>query len=412
MSPEKNSLAEHTMEFGRFHFVYQGDCCSVGGGKRLRVVSTTANVSACEEHCLSEPGCSHISRRSTGMCALCGSCTLRQHSGHFYSYSREPMPSPVDRIVPLLQGNYSTELYGAPDRVDASTIRLIWLQLLPDAVLRMIARLGGVCKYESGYPWRPFLASLDLSANPLDAAWVSWERAQTGGSPVGNSSWIEVTHCSQGQGRVGARGFGWQFGPMWLYAAPGSGVSINVGRTVIMSYTDAARLLRRVYPSALECACEPGCEFGLRATSVGSNNATQRNGSSCISSAYWQTPVGSIENDGPPAPSKLRWYTRCWTRDDVLAELDTIQIYSHLEYYGREKRHEIVRLRHDGECAKLTPSTPSLMCGRTPYLHRCAEESAALRRVNKCVSGKAPISAHLPAAVNFTRGRCAMTSNF
>ena len=112
-----------------------------------------------------------------------------------------------------------------------------------------------------------------------------------------------------------------------------------------------------------------------------------------------------------PPPSKVYWHKRCWTRNEVLAELDTIQIYNHLEYYGRERRHEIIRLRHDGECAHLTPSTPALMCGRTPYLRPCTVD--ALRRVNRCASSKAPMSsASLASAVNLTGSRCAMTSSF
>ena len=202
---------------------------------------------------------------------------------------------------------------------------------------------------------------------------------------------------------------------MWLYAAPGSGVSINVGRSVIMSFEAAARLLRRVYPDTLECACEPECEFGVRMRE-GNDDRVLRNGSSCIAHFYWHRDGASSTTAGGGGDGALKLRRagegRCWTRRDVIDQLDTIQIYDHLEYYGRERRHEIVRLRHGGECAKLNAATPDLMCGRTPFLTRCAEGSAALRRVTRCVSGKEPLSQGMAAAVNYTRGRCAMTSVF
>lgn len=323
------------------------------------------------------------------------------------------MPTPVDRVAAELQGNYSVALYGAPNRVDVSSIRIVWLWMLPLQVLQVIGHSGGACKYDSGYPWRPFLVALDLFANPLDAVWISWERANVVGFPVSNYSWIEVTHCPQ------RGGFGWVFGPMWLYAAPGSGVSINVGRTVVMGYTDAARLLKRVYPGTLECQCESRCAFGMRTNENGTvNNREIRNGSSCISShVSWQL-LSSADTNGtgasapPHASPRLVSYTRCWSRAQVIAELDTIQIINHLDYFSGEPRHEIVRLRHAGECGRLTPSTPDLMCGRAPHLMRCTNESAALRSINKCANAKAPLSHGVAAAMlNASHpGRCVKKS--
>lgn len=323
------------------------------------------------------------------------------------------MPLAVDQLAPLLQDNYSVQLYGEPGRVDAKSLRVVWLPLLPPEALRLVARLGGVCKYTSGYPWRPFFTGLDLFANPLNAMWVSWDRGPLGGFPVANHSWVEVTHCPQGH--AGHKGFAWQFGPMWLYAAPGSGVSINVGRTAVMSHSDAARLLRRVYPSSLECACSPGCEFGLKPGSP----PPVRNGSSCIrhySARHLQPDEPQRANDSSssavprPTPKSLERYERCLSREDVVAELDTIQIFDHQEYFSRERRHEIVRLRHDGECARLEPSTPNLMCGRFPHLRRCPPNSTALQRVGRCVTGKTLLGHELSRAINFTGGRCTMTS--
>lgn len=67
--------------------------------------------------------------------------------------------------------------------------------------------------------------------------------------PVAANSWVEVTHCAErfwGRGPsvppVGSSG--WQYGAMWLYSAVGSGLSVNVGRTLATSHFDAAQLLR------------------------------------------------------------------------------------------------------------------------------------------------------------------------
>lgn len=386
-----------------FHFVYQGDCCYSNTGRRLLTVNLPSRM-ACQERCLSDERCNYISVKHSShdsLCVLCATCTIRKQSGHFSSWSRTQMPAPVDSIAPFLQGDYSTRLYGSPNMVEFSSLRVVWLQLLPEGALQLIARMGGVCKYESGYPWRPFFMALDIFANPVDAMWVSWERATLAGFPVANKSWVEVTHCSQGRGSVGKSKYAWQFGPMWLYAAPGSGVSINVGRTVVMSHADAARLLRRVYPSALECACEPQCEFGLKPES----KIPVKNGSSCITHF-----TRSLEAEGSNKLKSLQKYTRCWTREAVIAELDTIQIFDHVEYFGRERRHEIVRLRHAGECSTLTPDTPQLMCGRFPHLSHCPPNSTVLRRINRCGSSAHSLSQHVGAAVNATGGRCQMTS--
>lgn len=402
-----------------FEFVYQADCCLMNSGALIKVVSGV-NASSCEALCLADVRCAFISRKEQ-LCALCATCVIRTRSGHFSSWSRTPLPHPVERLAPLLQGAYSISVYGSPGMVDMASLRIIWLPLLPSGGLRKIVQLGGVCKYESGYPWRPFFTALDIFANPLDAMWVSWERSPLAGFPVPNHSWIEVTHCPNGKHKVGAKGYGWQFGPMWLYVAPGSGVSINVGRSAVMNYPDAARLLRRVYPSALECACEPHCEWGLRpgSTFVPRGNP---NSSSCIAhlrAVARTSPQGSSGGGArahatgvTPQWTVARDYIRCWTRDAVLAELDTIQIVDHLEYFGRERRHEIVRLRKDSECTELTSSMPGVMCGKFPHLRRCPSNSTALRRLSACTSSKKPLSAGMGLAINFSGVRCGLRSSF
>lgn len=99
-----------------------------------------------------------------------------------------------------------------------------------------------------------------FSCAPIAQLWVSREEENMS-MPVAAHSWVEVTHCAErfwGRGPsappVGASG--WQYGPMWLYSAPGSGLSVNVGRTLATSHFDAAQLLRLLYA---RCRRGPAC---------------------------------------------------------------------------------------------------------------------------------------------------------
>ena len=120
---------------------------------------------------------------------------------------------------------------------------------------------------------------------------------------------------------------------MWLYAAAGSGVSINVGRTrVLPSYEALGRLLNR-------------CQF-------------------------WRSPSAGPECDARRVPHD-DLDTRTPTHDcPDLENVDSVQVLAHYEYFSREPRHEIVMLRLDN-CGRLRPHTPGVMCGREPHLcHR------------------------------------------
>ena len=80
-----------------------------------------------------------------------------------------------------------------------------------------------------------------MIANPLDAMWVHQPAPS---EPYPSHSWVEVSHCAKPVGDSG-----WKAGPMWLYAAPGTGVSVNLGRTVAVdSWGEAAILLHSHFP--------------------------------------------------------------------------------------------------------------------------------------------------------------------
>ena len=118
-------------------------------------------------------------------------------------YERTSASSMVWKLLgPLVQRAYSTHLYGAPDRVDLSSLRLLWLALLPERAQRAISAFG-VCRHEAKPPLQPLLTAIDLNANPRDAVLVQQQRGgpvvdegkRAGlllARPVPNHSWIEV----------------------------------------------------------------------------------------------------------------------------------------------------------------------------------------------------------------------------
>ena len=123
----------------------------------------------------------------------------------------------------------------------------------------------------------------------------------------------------------------------WL--APGSGVSINLGRTVaVHTWSDAANLLfaltgseTHVKPGQRCATAAPGGPFGRRA-----------------------------------------------------ALPDSVQILQpRTEYFSREPRHEILWLGHS-ECEALRHDTPGVRCGRSPHLFPCTPNSSALRFMARC----------------------------
>ena len=127
-------------------------------------------------------------------------------------------------LGPLLQGNYSVALYGAPNRVPLESLKLVWTALLPPLQAERLAAAVGLCFHSAAPPWRPLYVPQSALANPLNSVWVT--RASY--TAVPNGSWAEVTHCSRGAGRPTSSG------PPWFYVAPGSGVSINVGATFVI----------------------------------------------------------------------------------------------------------------------------------------------------------------------------------
>ena len=395
-----------------------GALANVAWGAELwRSARRTAPAPAvCQTHCSQNPRCtffSHSAKRQS--CTYCAACdlsataltsasprnldkatnvALRWRVGHtswakgaFRVYERVDRHAVVHALVTQwLQTNYSEQLYGRKSAVVAETLRVVWLSLLPPAALDgMVA-----CSQNPNPPLRPFFrpigraAGHHMATQPMHSVWIHQPGPH---EPVASHGWIEVTHCaSRGWGMMGPA---WMLSGMWLYAAPGSGVSINVGRTMaFQSYEKASHFLANIF-------CEPpDCTLNLTRCPP-TLQPMQRRGPGL----GWQIVpnVGGVTRRSKGVHEALP------------ADLDSIQIIDHYEYYSHEPRHEIVML-HRPECSSLR-DLPGLMCGLHPHLFPCPPDGAAITRVSTCGSlgASSPAGKQLVARLHRKPGRCQST---
>lgn len=239
------------------------DCCRLepGGygvkyGGFLGASKEAATSTACGALCLGKPSCAFFSFSGRfSKCVLCATCELEAHasfvepkirslSEQYASYSLQPReafgaPSAAasgDGLEMLnrlqLQGAYSRRLYGRKGAVDLASLRVLWLDLLPAPSLRLLNQTTGVCKLDASLPSHPFFSAIDLYSNPTGAVWLSSRRHRSPPLAIPNHTYVEVSHCAQGSGweleATSKPRPAWKCKPMWLYVAPGSGVSINV----------------------------------------------------------------------------------------------------------------------------------------------------------------------------------------
>jgi hypothetical protein len=233
----------------------QSHCCPASSQMRVLATTLPTNQRAsriptlskrdgrsrerCEAACAEAPECRFFSYaehvgRVAAECTLCIACDLERlpHArfrtfGHARAAARRRVRlkalSDDAELSSVLQGRYSERLYGMPGRVELSSLRLLWLDLLPRRALESLARVG-VCNLDARPPFQPFFYAHDVVNNPRDAVWVHRPEDDLPARPLRNFSWVEVTHCPRPK----------HISAMWLYAAPGSGVSINIGRSARM----------------------------------------------------------------------------------------------------------------------------------------------------------------------------------
>ena len=142
-----------------------------------------------------------------------------------------------------LLGSYSQRVYGAAGRVNLSTLRVIWPALI-GPVARATLNGSVLCNIPSDKAWRkeywiwlrartrlvhsvyPLVPQRNFFVN-VEAILVH----QPGTSaheplPLTSHSWVEVSHCFFGSWAEGIH----HGTPFWSWLAPGSGLSVNLGR--------------------------------------------------------------------------------------------------------------------------------------------------------------------------------------
>ena len=266
----------------------------------------------------------------------------------------------------------------------SSDLRVVWLSLLPQEALLFISKVG-ICKMTPMAPERPFFVGIGIIGNTKDLLWISQRRA----SPVPSYGWVEILHCSIDAPRVQSPWApGWKQSPLWMFVAPGSGISVNVGRTyVARDYEEAANLLSRAFTDdAVQSSC-PG------------NHTFPVHDHAASDGWEWYAPLvphrGSLRSRLRRKNAAARTLARLAQNSSIsvdllpkiedraasvdISQLDSIQILRHNEYFSTEERHEIVMLRYR-ECARLRRSM--VKCGRPPRLFACS--SKTLHRVNSC----------------------------
>ena len=325
----------------------QSGCCRTGSPRFLasgHAHSEPVAISTCAANCSANEHCRFFSVRpdrkspSTRFrCELCTACTLMRHNQLLRrreiggsSWAREwtavSQPYSIGDFVrewlgKYLEGGYSTALYGESAAMHFDKLRVLFLGLLSTKALGILSRIG-ICQATSAPPLHPFFWHLTPNqGTPLNTVWLhAGHKAQ----PAPSHSWVEVVHCPSGKPKDTLyRGILY---PFWAYAAPGSGLSVNIGRTLVAdSFQHAVNLMHQIF--------------------------------------------GAVDRDGNGTlPSTVS--------TDYLTSYDSIQILSHHEYFSEELRHEVVLL-HRREFESVDGSTKlgiHFMCGRFPSLFTCREQ--------------------------------------
>ena len=130
-----------------------------------------------------------------------------------------------------LQGEYSAVLYGGTHRLPAlNDLKLVWLRLLDNDTLRCLPPL---CFWDTLESASSLSARHSYLFEPSNTMWI-----QNAVKPLESHAWAEVTHCRERNESVSDESTtSWEWkGHRWYYHTPGSGQSLNIGRTLILQY--------------------------------------------------------------------------------------------------------------------------------------------------------------------------------
>ena len=152
------------------------------------------------------------------LCSVQGRLHLSTHPGAQVDEVHSTVKDKVVALRDSLLGTYSQQLYRGLSRVPAAhSLKVVYLRLLDNATL--LSKVQRVCQCDS-VNLHPFYKTHSRSHNIADTIWIHGND-----TVIGANEWAEVTHCPDAE-EHGA----------WFYVAPGSGISINVGRTLVMDY--------------------------------------------------------------------------------------------------------------------------------------------------------------------------------
>ena len=209
-----------------------------------------------------------------------------------------------------------------------------------------------------------------MAYSPQSALWVQRDRPPR---PLSSGEWAEVTHCgAQSSAELRQRRVERYRGlrtPFWAYGAPGSGVSINVGRTLVArSWDHAVELLHGA--------------FGQR-DARGRGTPPTPEGRALLAAYTSVQVVNHAEFYAGSAPRHeivmLHW--REW---ESLAELSTASMRDAAGAGAKDTAQEGAAPDASGSSARAAPAE-SIRCGRHPHLFACGP--AHLRRFVHCGNG-------------------------
>ena len=297
--------------------------------------SNTSTRATCAARCAADVRCSYFThsgddrhgrpRNKCSLCRLCspvGGANTSSWARGWPGASLQTSLETVTTVLGLYMPAYSVALYGLEGAIELSSLALIWLRLLPAAAIAALSRVG-LCKRAALPPSKPFYYQHDFASTPRNAVWLGprWQR----GRPLDDHTWVEVVHCTRNIRPVYGGGV---MSALWAYVAPGSAVSVNVGRTLRAdNYSHAVTMLHAIFGAG-----------GKPTTAAGSR---------------------------------------------LLSSYDSLQILDHTEWFAPgELRHEIVLLRAN-ESAGI--DAVGARCGKPPW-HLRACTRAELTRASDCVT--------------------------
>lgn len=265
-----------------------------------------------------------------------------------------PAPPLPEALLAELQANYSLALYGAAARVQPHRMRVLWPALLSRSVraaLRVACRVP-MRHTEDGAAH--FWLAPPKNMLQTRALWVQQPPdSLVARRHFSSDAWVEVAHCYYSSERVSSHT------PTWFYELPGSGLSLNIGRTL------------RLDEAELGAAFAGRVHVALTRGSV----------------AYAAALLGGASSDALlSAPARSRLASALGGAN--LTEFDSVQFpLRGTPSWGAERYTEIVMIGWvGGEAGFVTSRLEQLRCGRSPHLRRCGpSDPAVLQQGPACI---------------------------